>query len=84
MVLCGHNFGSAQNGISNGNNLRVDNNAHGHPVYQLLTDYQGNTADLDGSPNSYTGGAGVNNGPDFKVDPALSDFILPVPERVLE
>ena len=52
MVLCGHSWTSTGsvaapsgqvNGISKGENIRIDINKHGNPVYQVLTDYQGNT-----------------------------------------
>ncbi len=44
MVLCGHSWTSTTDGVSKGENIRIDNNNAGHPVYQVLTDYQGNTA----------------------------------------
>ena len=43
MVLCGHAWRPAVNGVSKSENIRIDNDAAGHPVYQILTDYQGNT-----------------------------------------
>jgi len=44
MVLCGHSWGPTDlNGDSKSENIRIDNNNYGHPVYQILTDYQGNT-----------------------------------------
>jgi hypothetical protein len=52
MVLCGHAWTSTSTiqgvsgpvrGVSKGENYRIDNNSGGNPVYQLLTDYQGNT-----------------------------------------
>jgi hypothetical protein len=43
MVLCGHSWGSTSNGVSKAENIRIDNNVAGHPVYQILSDYQGNT-----------------------------------------
>jgi hypothetical protein len=48
MVLCGHAWGSTVNGVSKAENLRIDNNNFGHPVYQVLTDYQGNTVNNPG------------------------------------
>lgn len=42
MVLCGHAWGASVNKVSKSQNLRIDLNNAGHPVYQLLTDYQGN------------------------------------------
>ena len=45
LVLCGHSWTPANaNGVSKGENIRIDNNKAGHPVYQVLTDYQGNTS----------------------------------------
>jgi len=43
MVLCGHSWTPTIDGVSKGENIRIDNNNAGHPVYQILTDYQGNT-----------------------------------------
>jgi len=43
LVLCGHAFTDAENTVSRGENIRIDNNKAGNPVYQVLTDYQGNT-----------------------------------------
>lgn len=52
MVLCGHSWTATSTvpgvsgpvpGVSKGENYRIDNNAGGNPVYQLLSDYQGNT-----------------------------------------
>lgn len=52
MTLCGHSYTSTSTiqgisgpvkGVSKGENIRIDNNAAGNPVYQVLTDYQGNT-----------------------------------------
>ena len=110
LVLCGHNWSSTVNGVSNGENLRIDNNAFGHPVYQVLSDYQGNTFDASGTPGALTGGAGwlrlmtfdpkagtihfqtysselnqyagVAGGPTFGLAASLSDFTLPIPDRV--
>jgi len=64
MVLCGHNWnGTDSSGVSNGENLRIDNNDFGHPVYQVLSDLQGNTFSYDTTtgtytPGVYTGGEG--------------------------
>jgi len=41
MVLSGHNYTRPVEGVSNGENLRIDLNDAGHPVYQLIQDYQG-------------------------------------------
>lgn len=52
LVLCGHSFTATESveapsgevaGVSKGENIRIDNNNDGNPVYQILTDYQGNT-----------------------------------------
>jgi hypothetical protein len=44
MVLCGHAWGPTVNRVSKSQALRVDLNDAGNVVYQLLTDYQGNTS----------------------------------------
>ncbi len=111
LVICGHNWSSTNaSGISDGENLRVDNNRFGHPVYQVLSDYQGNTFDASGTPGVLTGGAGwlrlmtfdpkagtihfqtysselneyagVSGGPTFGLAASMSDFTLPIPDRV--
>lgn len=48
LVLCGHSWTSTATvlgvpGVSKGENIRIDVNKRGNPVYQVLTDYQGNT-----------------------------------------
>jgi hypothetical protein len=54
MVLCGHSWGSTinitnsttgakMNGVSTAQNIRIDRNMSGNNVYQVVTDYQGNT-----------------------------------------
>ena len=59
LVLCGHGSSATdENGVSDGENLRIDNNAAGHPVYQVLSDYQSNTFGADGTPGAFAGGAG--------------------------
>lgn len=58
LVLCGHNWTPTVDGVSQGENLRVDRNDAGYPVYQVLQDYQGNTIGPDGTPGSANGGAG--------------------------
>lgn len=58
MVLSGHNYTRPVEGVSNGENLRIDLNDAGHPVYQLIQDYQGNTVGPDGTADSANGGAG--------------------------
>ncbi|MFA4952536.1 MULTISPECIES: metallophosphoesterase [Brevundimonas] len=58
MILSGHNYTRPVDGVSNGENLRIDLNDAGHPVYQLIQDYQGNTVGRDGAAGSANGGAG--------------------------
>ena len=58
LVLCGGSRGGSTNGVSDGENLRTDVNAAGHVVYQVLSDYEGNTAGAAGTPGALTGGAG--------------------------
>lgn len=58
MVLSGHNYTRPIEGVSNGQNLHIDLNDAGHPVYQLIQDYQGNTVGPDGQADSANGGAG--------------------------
>lgn len=59
MVLAGHDFiGTGREGVSHGENLRIDDNDAGYPVYQLLQDYQFNTVGADGRPGSAAAGAG--------------------------
>lgn len=52
LVLCGHAWTPTSTiqglsgpirGVSKGENIRIDDNTGGNPVYQILTDYQGNT-----------------------------------------
>lgn len=58
MVLSGHHFTSPINGKSQGENLEIEHNDAGYPVYQMVQDYQGNTIGPDGEPGSANGGAG--------------------------
>jgi hypothetical protein len=62
MVLAGHDFTGTpgQPGISNGEIRRIDLNDFGHEVYQVVTDYQGNTVGVkaDGTTIADNGGAG--------------------------
>jgi Calcineurin-like phosphoesterase len=58
MILSGHNYTPPVEGVSNGQNLRIDRNDAGLPVYQLIQDYQGNTVGSDGRPDTANGGAG--------------------------
>lgn len=68
MVLSGHTWTPTVNGVSQGENLRIDRNDAGYPVYQLLQDYQGNTIGPDGKPGSATGGAGWLRFMEFDTD----------------
>ncbi len=68
LVLSGHNWTPTVNGTSQGENLRIDRNDAGYPVYQLLQDYQGNTIGPDGQPGSATGGAGWIRFMEFDTD----------------
>jgi len=43
MVICGHAWNPAVQGVSVSQNVRIDVNDAGHLVYQVLSDYQGNT-----------------------------------------
>lgn len=110
LVLCGHSASNPTNGVSNGENLRTDLNAAGHPVYQVLSDYEGNTVNADGTVGTLAGGAGwlrlltfdtmagtihfqtfstemnenagVPAGSTFNLPSGVSDFTLPIPDRV--
>lgn len=44
LVLCGHTWGPTVNQVSKAQNVRIDLNEAGNAVYQVLTDYQGNTS----------------------------------------
>jgi hypothetical protein len=58
MVLSGHAYTPAVEGVSLGENLRIDHNDAGSPVYQVLQDFQGNTVGPDGQAGSANGGGG--------------------------
>lgn len=58
MVLSGHNYTRPVEGVSNGENLRIDANDAGYPVYQVIQDYQGNTVGPDDKPDTANGSAG--------------------------
>lgn len=58
LILSGHAYTPAVEGVSLGENLRIDRNDAGHPVYQVLQDYQGNTVGPDGQAGSSNGGGG--------------------------
>jgi hypothetical protein len=54
LVISGHSYNStnltgSSPGSSQGEGIRIDNNAAGHPVYQVLTDFQDNIVNHDGS-----------------------------------
>ena len=70
LVICGHAWGPTIAGVSKSENIRVDQNAFGHPVYQMLTDYQGNTLDADGIPDRDPGGDGWLRLMEFNLDTA--------------
>jgi hypothetical protein len=59
LVICGHSWNPTDaNGISQGENMRMDDNLYSHPVYQVLSDYQGNTTGITGVAESEPGGEG--------------------------
>lgn len=58
LILCGHQDAEPHNGVSQGENLRIDRNDAGYPVYQVLQDFQDNTVGADGKAGSANGGAG--------------------------
>ena len=68
MVLSGHAYIPAVEGVSDGQNLRIDRNDAGHPVYQILQDYQGNTVGPDGQAGSANGGGGWLRFMEFDVE----------------
>lgn len=74
MVLAGHDWTPTVAGVSQGENLRVDANEAGYPVYQLVQDYQGNTIGSDGKPDSATGGAGWLRFIEFDTDARKMHF----------
>jgi hypothetical protein len=43
MVVCGHAWAPAIDGVSKAQNVMIGMNDAGHPVYQVLSDYQGNS-----------------------------------------
>jgi hypothetical protein len=72
MVLAGHDFTPTPGrpGISNGEIRRTDRNDFGHEVYQLVSDYQGNTRGVtaDGTEITANGGAGWMRFMEFDTD----------------
>lgn len=74
LILSGHHSTAAKNGMSEGENLRIDMNDAGYPVYQVLTDYQSNTVGPDGKAGSATGGAGWLRFIEFDTDTRTMHF----------
>ena len=68
MVLSGHAYTPAVEGVSLGENLRIDHNDAGLPVYQVLQDFQGNTVGPDGQAGSANGGGGWLRFMEFDVE----------------
>lgn len=73
LILCGHAVTPPVNGVSRGENLRIDRNDAGFPVYQVLTDYQGYSIGPDGK-NSATPGAGWLRFIEFDTDKRKMHF----------
>jgi len=74
MVLSGHAYLPAVEGVSHGENLRIDQNDVGLPVYQVLQDFQGNTVGPDGQPGSANGGGGWLRFMEFDVERKMIRF----------
>ncbi|EJF89142.1 metallophosphoesterase [Bartonella tamiae] len=74
LILSGHSFTVPVSGVSSGENLRIDTNDAGYPVYQSLQDYQGNTVGKDGKANSDNGGAGWMRFIEFDTDKQKMHF----------
>ena len=74
MVLSGHAYLPAVEGVSHGENLRIDRNDAGFPVYQVLQDYQANTVGRDGGPGSANGGGGWLRFMEFDVERKVIRF----------
>ncbi|MCG8707432.1 metallophosphoesterase [Brenneria sp. 4F2] len=74
LLLSGHDWTPTVTGVSQGQNLRSDNNDAGYPVYQLVQDYQGNTIGADGKPGSANGGAGWLRFIEFDTDSRKMHF----------
>lgn len=70
LVVAGHDFTRTpgQPGVSNGQIRRIDKNRAGNDVYQLTSDYQGNTVGPDGMAGSANGGAGWLRFMEFDTD----------------
>lgn len=58
LILCGHLWTQPKDGMSQGEDIRIDRNDAGYPVYQVLQDYQANSVGPDGKAGSAPGGAG--------------------------
>ena len=58
LILSGHLWTEPKDGVSQGEEVRIDKNDAGYPVYQVLQDYQANTVGPNGQPRSVPGGAG--------------------------
>ncbi len=55
LVISGHSYNGTNTtgsspGSSQGEGIRIDKNAAGHPVYQVLTDFQDNIVNHNGNP----------------------------------
>ena len=77
MVLAGHDFKAVPGmpGWSNGEVRRTDLNDYGHEVYQVVTDYQGNTIGPDGvTPNADNGGSGWMRFMEFDTETQMIHF----------
>jgi len=68
LILCGHHNNLTSEGVAQGENLRIDRNDAGYPVYQVLQDFQDNTVGADGKPGSANGGAGWMRFIEFDTD----------------
>ena len=74
LVLSGHAYLPAVEGVSQGENLRIDQNDAGYPVYQVMQDYQANTVGPDGLPDTANGGGGWLRFISFDVDRKVIRF----------
>lgn len=64
----------AVEGVLEGQNLRTDRTGAGHPVYQVLQDYQGNTVGRDGQTGWADGGGGWLRIMEFDVERRKNRF----------
>jgi hypothetical protein len=75
LVVCGHSWNPTDaNGVSQSENFRSDLNAFGHPVYQVLNDYQGNTIGTDSVVGHDAGGDGWLRFMEFDTDAGTIHF----------